>query len=136
MKSTASIIKKTVAGLYMQDLCKRKGWSKQHAVSLVTDYLASVGLSLHDFMEQQPATITEPSARKEKTMTLNPIAPTFAQDLAELMAGWNTIMDAAKSRYPNASPDELQVLASCAMNHALGIRPLSNETSDSVVPVQ
>jgi len=48
-----------------------------------------------------------------------PTTPTLAQDLATLMAGWNTIEAAAKAQFPKASKDELYNICKGAMNHAL-----------------
>jgi hypothetical protein len=46
---------------------------------------------------------------------------TFAQDLQEMMNGWNTIMAAARKEFPNASEEELFQIAKGAMNRALGL---------------
>jgi hypothetical protein len=42
-------------------------------------------------------------------------------DLKEMMAAWNTIEAAAKSQFPNATPEELYQIVKGAMNHALKI---------------
>ncbi len=47
---------------------------------------------------------------------------TLAQDIKEMMDGWNTIMAAAKEQFPKATEEELYQIAKGAMNHALGIR--------------
>jgi hypothetical protein len=45
---------------------------------------------------------------------------TFAQDMAEMMQGWNKIEAAAKKQFPNATKEELFQICKSAMNHALG----------------
>lgn len=47
---------------------------------------------------------------------------TFAEDLKEMMNGWNKIMAAAKVQFPKATEEELYQIAKGAMNHALGIK--------------
>jgi hypothetical protein len=42
-----------------------------------------------------------------------------AQDLQELMNGWNKIMAAARQQFPAATEEELFQIAKSAMNHAL-----------------
>lgn len=44
-----------------------------------------------------------------------------AQDIAELMAAWNTITARARIEFPNASEEELFQIASGAMRHALSV---------------
>ncbi len=44
---------------------------------------------------------------------------TFAADIAEMMAAWNTIMAAAKREFPGASDEKLYQIAKSAMNHSL-----------------
>jgi len=46
----------------------------------------------------------------------------LAKDIAELMNGWNKIEEEAKKQFPNASKEEIQRIATGAMNHALGIK--------------
>lgn len=46
---------------------------------------------------------------------------TTAQVIKTLMDGWDTIMAAAKRQFPDATADELQVIATGAMNQSLGI---------------
>ena len=46
---------------------------------------------------------------------------TFAQDLDEMMHGWNTILAAARAQFPNATAEELFEIASGAMKNALGM---------------
>lgn len=46
---------------------------------------------------------------------------TTAEALKEMMEGWNTIMEAARQEFPNATEEELYQIAKGAMNHALGI---------------
>ena len=41
--------------------------------------------------------------------------------LKEAMQGWNTIEAAARSEFPNATPEELYQICKSAMNKALGI---------------
>jgi len=47
--------------------------------------------------------------------------PTLTGDLAEMMAGWNTIEAAAKEQFPGASPEEIYQTTASAMNRALGL---------------
>lgn len=47
---------------------------------------------------------------------------TFAEDLKDMMSGWNKIMVAAKAQFPKATEEELYEIAKGAMNHALGIK--------------
>lgn len=47
---------------------------------------------------------------------------TFAQDMKEMMDGWDKIMAAAKAQFPGATEEELYQIAKGAMNHALGIK--------------
>ena len=47
---------------------------------------------------------------------------TAAQDLQEMMTGWNTIMAAAKIEFPAATDEELFQIASSAMRHALNMK--------------
>ena len=46
---------------------------------------------------------------------------TIAQDIKEMMEGWNKIMIAAKAQFPQATEEEIYEIAKGAMNHALGI---------------
>jgi hypothetical protein len=46
----------------------------------------------------------------------------FATDLLEMMAGWNTIMEAARKEFPTATDEEIQQIAAGAMKYALGIK--------------
>lgn len=45
--------------------------------------------------------------------------PTIAEDLKKLMDGWNTIEEAAKKEFPNATKDELYEITKGAMDFAL-----------------
>ena len=47
---------------------------------------------------------------------------TLAQDLKEMMNGWNTIETAAKKQFPNATKEELYEICKGAMNHAIGLK--------------
>jgi hypothetical protein len=46
---------------------------------------------------------------------------TAAQDIAEMMQAWNTILAAAREQFPAASDEDLFQIAKGAMNHALGL---------------
>lgn len=47
---------------------------------------------------------------------------TFAQDLQEMMSGWNKIMAAAREQFPDASEEKLYQIAKGAMQHTLGLK--------------
>lgn len=47
---------------------------------------------------------------------------TAAQDLQEMMIGWDKIMAAAKIEFQNSTDEELFQIAKSAMTHALGKR--------------
>ena len=47
---------------------------------------------------------------------------TFAQDLQEMMNGWNTIVAAARAQFPAASEEEIYQIAKGAMQHTLGLK--------------
>ncbi|UOF80938.1 hypothetical protein [Caudoviricetes sp.] len=47
---------------------------------------------------------------------------TIAQDLKEMMNGWNKIEAAARKQFPNASAEEIYQITSGAMKQALGIK--------------
>ena len=47
---------------------------------------------------------------------------TLAEDLKEMMEGWNKIEAAAKQQFPNATKAELYEICKGAMNHAIGIK--------------
>jgi len=47
---------------------------------------------------------------------------TFAQDLQEMMAGWNKIVAAARAQFPAASDEEIFQIAKGAMAHTLGMK--------------
>jgi len=47
---------------------------------------------------------------------------TFAQDLQEMMNGWNTIVAAARAQFPGASEEEIYQIAKAAMAHTLGLK--------------
>jgi hypothetical protein len=49
------------------------------------------------------------------------VTPNLAADLREMLANWNKIEAAARTRYPNASEKEIYRLTSGAMNHSLGL---------------
>lgn len=48
-------------------------------------------------------------------------AATFADDIAEMISAWNTIMAAAKREFPGASEEKLFAIASSAMKNSLGL---------------
>ena len=48
---------------------------------------------------------------------------TFASDLAEMMTTWNEIRAAALRSFPGATDDEIQQIASGAMEHSMGMTP-------------
>jgi len=45
-----------------------------------------------------------------------------AQDLQEMMNGWNKIMAAARREFPTATEENLFQIASGAMKNALGVK--------------
>lgn len=47
---------------------------------------------------------------------------TFAQDLQEMMNGWNTILAAARREFPAASEEEIYQIAKGAMAHTLNLK--------------
>ena len=47
---------------------------------------------------------------------------TFAQDLQEMMNGWNKIVAAARQQFPAASEEEIYQITKGAMQHTLGIK--------------
>lgn len=46
--------------------------------------------------------------------------PTFAQDLAALMAAWDAVMAAARAEFPNATAEEQYQIAFGCMRQRLG----------------
>jgi len=46
---------------------------------------------------------------------------TFSQDIAEMMAAWNTIMAAARKQFPQASEEALYQMTAGAMKKSLGL---------------
>lgn len=44
---------------------------------------------------------------------------TTQQAIKEMMEAWNTIMEAVKKQFPNASEEELYQIAKGAMDHAI-----------------
>lgn len=47
---------------------------------------------------------------------------TAAQDMQEMMNGWNTIFAAARREFPTASEEEIYQIAKDAMAHTLNIK--------------
>lgn len=47
---------------------------------------------------------------------------TFAQDLQEMMNGWNTIAAAARAQFPAASEEEIYQIVKSAMAQTLGLK--------------
>lgn len=64
--------------------------------------------------------VVESATNRSKTM--NTANTTAAQDLQEMMNGWNTIMAAAKIEFPAATEEELFQIVSSAMRHAMGMK--------------
>ena len=57
----------------------------------------------------------------------------FANDLVEMMNAWDWVMEESKSRFPNASREELFSIASSVMNHALHLnQPAINQVTKNV----
>jgi hypothetical protein len=53
MKKSSTIIANFVNGLFMKQVMKAKGWTKQDAVYAVTDYLTSgTKLNVKEYFEQ------------------------------------------------------------------------------------
>jgi len=53
---------------------------------------------------------------------MNIKATNAAQDIQEMMNGWNKIEAAARAQFPSATDDELFQLASGAMKNAMGMK--------------
>lgn len=52
MKQPAQIVKAQLGNLYVKNIMARKGWSKDHTIMLIVDYVTSgLNISLGDFLE-------------------------------------------------------------------------------------